>query len=111
MCSQHGIGGRYIEGAIPPAPPVYPYHISGELDPDCSGNLQEDGNYNGRMSYKVVGKSFYHWWESNSETYWISTIKGSTPLGAWGGDNPIITGWYPAEGQFHGMAEVSEGSA
>lgn len=65
---------------IPPTPKL---QISGNLDPDCTGNYFEDGIFAGRMSYKNSLGTFFVFWDDVNGEYIIGAIKGVYDSLAW----------------------------
>ena len=94
---------------ITPAPiiPVTPdYIVTGELEPDATGEYFEDGLYNGQMSYAREDSSWFIYFFEN--TWIISKAKGSQPDYVWWlRSSPEIAGTYSAEEDATGEATVT----
>jgi hypothetical protein len=52
--------------------------VSGDGAPSPNGGYNEDGIYNGHMSYKSLDGLWYIWFASGPDSYAISDLKGST---------------------------------
>ena len=87
------------------------YNVSGEIDPNATGNYFYDGSYNGKPSYSNFLEGimlFYIGWDNVSRWY-ISPIKGASAGYNWYRISPDILGLYTHGGTALGDATVAAG--
>ena len=90
---------------IPPAPKL---RISGNPDPDSTGDYFEDGLFAGLMSYKNDSNTFFVFWDDDNGTYIIGAVKGVYDSLAWASSTGLLVAEYlPATLDVEGTATVN----
>jgi hypothetical protein len=77
--------------------------VSGELDPDASGDYKSDGTWNGREAWAREDGNWYIWWQASNVAWVLSQEKGTDlPIDDpfWYGDfmpglDPVVFAPYP----------------
>ncbi len=83
------------------------FEFTGALAPDSTGYYQDDGLFNGKMSYYLVGNGWFLWWDNVSK--WIvSQVKGVLGAAYWGRLAPTIPGLYTPQLGAAGLGTMAE---
>lgn len=79
--------------------------VTGTLVPDATGAFNEDGDYNGEMSYKRLDSAYYIWYDDGMAQYTMSTGKGIIEGAVWVSATGLLNGSYMPD------SEAAEGTA
>ena len=82
--------------------------VTGSIVPDATGNYFEDGTYGGKAAYRNADSSFWIWW-STSFNYWFLTNAKGDKTNWWIRDTvgDPVTGTYQNAPGAQGIATVA----